>query len=160
MKKSKAVIRPLVVASLMMLVVGAARLPVVAKDPTREVLGLNLGMTEKSARSRLQKIATWQKPDRKKRLEVWILKSDPTYNFLIVKFKESRLIFIQAVVHSTARVRYDDLGNLAQAVTRSDGHTHTYEWKIKPRGKKAGYLLLARGSNSEFLTSYSLYIIP
>lgn len=157
---SKAVIRPLVVAGLMMLLVGGASPPVVAQHPKREVLGLKLGMTENSAHSRLQKIATWQKPDRKKRLEVWILKSNPTYNYLIVKFKESRLIFIQAVVHSTARVRYDDLGSLAQAVTRSDGHTHTYEWKIKPRGNKAGYLLIARGSNSEFLTSYSIYIIP
>jgi len=160
MKRSKAVIRPLMVASLMMLLMGGTRLPVVAKDPTREVLGLRLGMGEQSARSRLQKIATWQKPPFKKRLEVWILSHDPTYNYLIVKFKNSQLIFIQAVVHATAHVRYDDLGSLAHAVTRSDGHTYTYEWKVRPQAKKAGYLLMARGNNSEFLTSYSLYIIP
>jgi hypothetical protein len=158
--ETKAVKRRLMIASLMILVAAGSHFAVLAKDPTREVLGLRLGMSEQSARNRLTKIATWQKPDRKKRLEVWVLKGDPTYRFLIVKFKESQLIFVQAVVNETAHVRYDELGSLAQAVNRSDGHTHTYEWKVKPRAKQAGYLLIARGTNSEFVTSYSLYIIP
>lgn len=160
MKTGKVALRRILIASWLVLLVAGAQQHVAGKDPTREVLGLRLGMSEQSARSRLQKIATWQKPAFKKRLEVWTLSHDPTYNYLVVKFKNSQLIFVQAVVHPTAQVRYDDLGSLADAVTRSDGHTHAYEWKIKPRGKKAGYLLIARGSNPEFLTSYSLYIIP
>src|SRR6185503_2748966 len=160
MKTLKIVLRRIAFASLFVLVVAGAQQQVAGKDPTREVLGLRLGMSEQSARSRLQKIATWQKPAFKKRLEVWILSHDPTYNYLVVKFKNSQLIFIQAVVNAAAHVRYEDLGSLAHAVTRSDGHTHTYEWKIKPHGKQAGCLLIARGSNPEFLTSYSIYIIP
>lgn len=151
--------RRLMIASLMVLVAGAY-VQALAKDPTKEVVGLRLEMSEKSARARLEKIATWQKPDRKKRLEVWVLKSDPTYRYVTVKFKENKLIFLQAAVNETAHVRYQDLGSLAHAVTRSDGYTHTYEWKVKPHAHKAGYLLIARGNNSEFLTSYSIYIIP
>ena len=35
---------------------------------------------------------------------------------------------------------------------------YSYKWKIPAREKESAVLLIARGNNAEFLTSYSLYL--
>jgi hypothetical protein len=132
-----------------------------APKPTREVFGLRLGMSEESAHKRLRKIATQQKEEREEEeggeQEVWILKEDARYNYLLTKFsREHRLILLTVVAHPS-RVRYSDLGETKDATVATDGINYSYKWRIPAQGKESALLLIARGSNAEFLTSYSLY---
>src|SRR5512132_2773637 len=130
--------------------------------PSREVFGLRLGMSEEAVHKRMRKIATQQKEEREEEeggeQEVWILKKDPRYNYLLTKFSsEHRLILVTAVAHAN-RVRYSDLGETKNATVATDGMNYSYKWKIAAQGKERAVLLIARGSNAEFLTSYSLYL--
>jgi L-2-hydroxyglutarate oxidase LhgO len=132
-----------------------------AKQPPREFFGLRLGMSEDAARSRLKKIASQQKEEREEEeggeQEVWILKRDSRFNYLLVKFtKEHRLNWITVVAHPK-RVRYADIAGLDLATKATDGINYSYKWKVEPTKQQPGYLIIARGSSDEFLTSYSVY---
>src|SRR6266550_4794308 len=149
---------PLISLLLLLLVSGAQAAP--AKS-AREVFGLRLGMTEEAVHKRMRRIATQQKEEREEEeggeQEVWVLKKDLRYNYLLTKFSsEHRLILITVVAHPS-RVRYSDLGETKDATVASDGINYSYKWKIPAQGKESAVLLIARGSNAEFLTSYSLY---
>jgi hypothetical protein len=144
---------------LLIFVAGIQAAPV---KPAREVFGLRLGMTEEAVHKRMRKIATQQKEEREEEeggeREFWILKKDPRYNYLLTKFsREHRLILVTAVAHAN-RVRYSDLGETKDATVATDGMNYSYKWKIAAQGKERAILLIARGSNAEFLTSYSLYL--
>ncbi|MEO7970998.1 MAG: hypothetical protein ABI698_06850 [bacterium] len=148
--------------SLLLLLLSSSIQSAPAK-PSREVFGLSLGMSEAAVHKRMRKIATQQKEEREKEegseQEVWILKKDARYNYLLTKFdREHRLIFVTAVAHPN-RVRYSDLGETKDATVATDGINYSYKWKIAAQGKERAVLLIARGSNAEFLTSYSLYFI-
>jgi len=142
------------------LLVVAGSLSALAK-PLREVLGLRLGMSEESVHQHLRKIATQQKEEREAEeggeQEVWILKKDVRFNYILTKFSgEHRLILVTVVAHP-GRVRYSDLGETKDATVASDGMNYSYKWKIPAQEKERAVLLIARGSNADFLTSYSLY---
>jgi len=129
--------------------------------PSREVFGLRLGMSEEAVHKRLRKIATQKKEEREEEeggeQEVWILRKDARYNYLLTKFsREHRLILVTAVAHPN-RVRYLDLGETKDATLATDGMNYSYKWKLAGQGKERAVLLIARGSSTEFLTSYSLY---
>jgi len=137
-----------------------AVVPAMTKPP-REVFGLRLGMSEESVHKRLRKIATQQKEEKEAEeggeQEVWVLKKDARYNYLLTRFAgDHRLIFV-TVVAQPNRVRYGDLANVDEATKATDGTNYSYKWKVEPSRKQPGYLLIARGSSPEFLTSYSLY---
>ncbi|MGI8836977.1 MAG: hypothetical protein ACR2H4_10120 [Pyrinomonadaceae bacterium] len=143
--------------STLVLVTAAQAAP---SKPTREVFGLRLGMSEESAHKRLRRIATQQKEEREEEegeQEVWILKKDARYNYLLTKFsREHRLTLVTVVAHPSC-VRYSDLGETKNATVATDGTNYSYKWKIPAQGKEKPVLLIARGSNAEFLNSYSLY---
>ena len=129
--------------------------------PSREVFGLRLGMSEESVHKRLRKIATQKKEEREEEeggeQEVWILRKDARYNYLLTKFsRDHRLILVTAVARPN-RIRYSDLGETKDATLTTDGMNYSYKWKIEAQGKERAVLLIARGSSAEFLTSYSLY---
>jgi hypothetical protein len=130
--------------------------------PSREVFGLRLGMSEEAVHKRMRRIATQQKEEREEEeggeQEVWILKKDARYNYLLTKFsREHRLIFVTVVAHPS-QVRYADLGETKDATVATDGMNYSYKWRIPAQGKESAVLLIARGSSAEFLTSYSLYL--
>ncbi len=130
--------------------------------PSPEVFGLRLGMSEEAVHKRMRRIATQQKEEREEEeggeQEVWMLKKDSRYNYLLTKFsREHRLIFVTVVVHPS-RVRYSDLGETKDATVATDGMNYSYKWKISAQGKESAVVLIARGSNAEFLTSYSVYL--
>jgi hypothetical protein len=131
------------------------------KQPPREFFGLRLGMSEEAVRSRLRKIAKQQKEEREEEeggeQEVWILKRDSKFNYLLVKFnKEHRLNWMTVVAHPKV-VRYADLASLDLATKATDGINYSYKWKVEKTAQQPGYLIIARGSSNEFLTSYSVY---
>lgn len=130
--------------------------------PSREAFGLRLGMSEEAVHRRMRRIATQQKEEREEEeggeQEVWILKKDLRYKYLLTKFsREHRLIFVTVVAHPS-RVRYSDLGETKDATVATDGMNYSYKWKIAAQGTERAVLIIARGSNAEFLTSYSLYL--
>ncbi len=131
-------------------------------QPSREAFGLRLGMREETVHKHMRRVATQQKEEREEEeggeQEVWILKKDSRYDYLLTKFsREHRLIFVTVVAHPS-RVRYSDLGETKDATVATDGMNYSYKWKIPAQGKESAVLLIARGSSAEFLTSYSLYL--
>jgi hypothetical protein len=130
-------------------------------QPPREFFRLRLGMGEEAVRRRLRKIATQQKEEREEEeggeQEVWILKRDTKFNYLLVKFnKEHRLNWMTVVAHPKL-VRYADLASIELATKATDGINFSYKWKVEKTAQQPGYLIIARGSSEEFLTSYSVY---
>jgi hypothetical protein len=149
-------LRVFLLSTLLLVTVQAAR------EPTREVFGLRLGMNEETVHKGMRRIATQQKEEREEEeggeQEVWVLKKDLRYNYLLTKFnREHRLILVTVVAHPN-RVRYSDLGETKDATVATDGINYSYKWKIPAQKDERAVLLIARGGNAEFLTSYSLYL--
>ena len=63
------------------------------------------------------------------------------------------------VVARAQQVRYADLASLNTAAKASDGQNYSFKWKIEPGKGARPYVVNARGSSSEFLTSYSVYYV-
>jgi len=148
--------------STLLLLLVCAGLQAAPAKPSREVFALRLGMSEEAVHKRMRRIATQQKEEREEEeggeQEVWILKKDSNYKYLLTKFsREHRLIFVTVVAHP-GQVRYADLGETKDATVATDGMNYSYKWKIPAQGKESAVLLIARGSSAEFLTSYSLYL--
>jgi hypothetical protein len=61
------------------------------------------------------------------------------------------------VVAHPNRVRYSDIANVDEAIKATDGTNYSVKWKVDADRNQPGYLIIARGSSPEFLTSYSLY---
>ena len=145
----------------LLLVLVSAGVVTAAKQPPREFFGLRLGMSEETARHRLRKIARQEKEEREEEeggeQEVWILKRDSRFNYLLTRFnREHRLVLITVVAHPN-RVRYADIGSAKDAAVATDGMNYSYKWKVEPGKRERPLILIARGSSPEFLTSYSLY---
>lgn len=131
------------------------------KRPPREFFGLRLGMSEETVRGRLRRIAKQEKEEREEEeggeQEVWIFKRDARFNYVLVKFnKEHRLNWMTVVAHPKL-VRYADIASLELATKATDGINFSYKWKVEASKQQPGYLIIARGSSEEFLTSYSVY---
>jgi hypothetical protein len=123
--------------------------------------GLRLDMTEEEAHERLRKIATQEKEEKEKEeggeQEVWILKRDAKYSYLIARFSRDHRLILITVVARPQRARYSDVGRLKDAAKATDGQNYSYKWKVERRKDARSYILTARGSHPEFLTSYSIY---
>jgi hypothetical protein len=158
MTKPKALQLLLLIISLATQTVAAG-----AQRAPRAPFGLRLGMSEEAAKERLRKIATQQKEEREEEeggeQEVWIFKQDPKYNYLIAKFSREHLLILITVVARPQQVRYGDVANLDTAAKASDGQNYSYKWKVEPGKGARAYVINARGSSPEFLTSYSVYYV-
>jgi len=134
--------------------------PVSAKR-VRDLFGLKIGMSEESVHKKLKKIATQQKEEKEKEeegeQEVWSLKKDDRFDYILTRFNREHRLTLITVVARPNRVRYSDVADTKEATVASDGRNYSYRWKVEREGRQPPYLLIARGSSSEFLTSYSLY---
>jgi len=134
--------------------------PVSAKKRVRDLFGLKIGMSEESVHKKLKKIATQQKEEKEKEegeQEVWSLKKDDRFDYILTRFNRDHRLTLITVVARPNRVRYSDVAETKEATVASDGRNYSYRWKVERDGAQPAYLLIARGSSSEFLTSYSLY---
>ena len=152
--------KSLVLALLvLMFAVGSAA---AAQKPTREVFGLRLGMSEEAVHERLRKIARQQKEEKEEEeggeQEVWILKHDAKSDYLLTRFNEEHRLILITVVAQLQQVRYADLASLHDASKATDGVNYSYKWKVAATKQQPAFLIIARGSEAEFLTSYSLYL--
>ena len=148
---------------LLLLLVAVNASVVSAKKRPRDLFGLKIGMTEEAVHKLLKKIATQQKEEKEKEeegeQEVWTLERDGRFDYVLTRFNREHRLTLITVVARPNQVRYSDIAESADATVVSDGRNFSYKWKIKKDGSRPGYLLIARGSSSEFLTSYSLYPI-
>jgi hypothetical protein len=151
------------VCLLLFLLLGATVADAMMKGPRPEVLGIKLGMKEEAARSRLRKVAHQQKEERENEgegeQEVWTLRKHPRFDYLIIRFTgEHRVWFVTAVPRKESRMQYSELGDLKDARQQTDGTNYTYTWQVAARGREPGYVVVARGSDPQYLTSYSIYL--
>ena len=126
--------------------------------PRRDIVGLRLDMTKEAAHSLLQKIGTLQREERK-RQEVWEVR-DPYFSHVIVGFdKQSRIRFVTAVAREGGqRMRYADVANLKKARQEGDvsANNYNYVWELSARGKETKGLVIARGHDPLYLSTYSI----
>jgi hypothetical protein len=126
--------------------------------PRRDIVGLRLDMSKEDAHSRLQKIGTLQREDRK-RQEVWEVR-DPYFSHVIVGFdKQSRIRFVTAVAREGGqRMRYTDVANLERARQEGDvsANNYNYVWELSARGREPKGLVMARGRDPLYLSTYSI----
>jgi hypothetical protein len=66
------------------------------------------------------------------------------------------LSWITAVAHPN-RVRYADIASFELATKATDGINYSYKWKVTASKQQPAFLIIARGSSAEFITSYSVY---
>ena len=143
---------------LLLLVVEGIAAPA---QPSRDVFGLRLGMNEETVHKRMRKISTQQKEEREEEeggeQEIWILKKDPRYQYVLTKFSREHRLILVTVMAQPNRVKYSDLGDVKSATVASDGMNYSYKWKLPAQRKESALMVIARGGNADYLTSYSIY---
>ncbi len=121
--------------------------------PRGELLGIRLGMTEAEATARMSKLgrpnATMPAPK-----QGWEL-DDSRYAHLIVRYDGNHLVKWVTVLarEDGPRVRYRDIGDVKKAARSG---FYFYTWTVPPKKTRAGYVVVARGTDPEFLSSLSL----
>ena len=126
------------------------------KAPAPEILGVRLGMPYAEACAKLNKIAQFKNEDEGQ--EVWMLRDDPHYQFLIVGFdRERRVRYVTALARSDgAPVNYGDVGDVQTALRSGQSGNLTYTWRINSRKNSFEYAAIAKGKDSQRLSSYSV----
>jgi hypothetical protein len=71
---------------------------------------------------------------------------------------EHLLTWLTIVAHPN-RVSYADVASLELATKTTDGSNYSYKWKVAANKQQSAFLIIARGSSPDFLTSYSVYPI-
>ena len=133
--------------------------PGAAAGQRRDVVGLRLGMTKEAARRQLQKIGTLQREERK-RQEVWEVRDD-YFSHVVVGFdQQARVRFVTAVAREggARRMRYSDVASLKAARQEGDAsiNNYNYVWELARRGKEPRVLVVARGRDPEYLSTYTI----
>lgn len=125
-------------------------------EPRRELLGLSLDMSKQAAQRRLKELGQLEREERK-RQEVWKVR-DPHFAYVLVGFDgEERLRYVTALARADGtRLRYREVGDLKHA--RSVGATGNYHyiWELPARDKQPRIQVIVRGTDAEYLSSYSL----
>jgi hypothetical protein len=152
MKKS---VTSILLLMLVILEVGAA-----TRDPRSRVLGLRLGMKEEAAHHRLRKIARQEKEEKdgekEGEQEVWLLR-DHRLSYVVLRFDhEHELWSITVVARPGSHVLYSEVADLKSANQATDGRNYTYTWKVNRGVRKKSYVVVARGGDPAYLTSYSI----
>jgi hypothetical protein len=128
-----------------------------AKEPPHDVLGVRPGMSEPEVRRLLDKVGREVREERQKQ-KVWEVR-DAHISHVIVRFSADNLVrWVTAMARreGDGRLRYADVGDTRRAEHKTDGRNHTYIWKVAARKGRPGFLVVAGGSDPQYLTSYRL----
>lgn len=136
----------------------AASVSALVAEPRRDIMGINIGMSKEAARHQLQKLGQLQREERK-RQEVWELR-DRHFSHLIVGFdKASQVRFVTAVAREDGeRTLYSDVAELKKARQIGDVAINNfhYVWELAAGGQVPKTIVVARGRNPKYLTTYSI----
>jgi hypothetical protein len=142
---------------LLILFASAAAFSVEAKTAS-DVLGIRVGMSKSEASVRLQKLGKLEKDERKQQ-QIWALTNDPNYSYLIIAYNKefTEVRFVTAKAKENGRkVRYSDVVDLKKAKQVGATNNYKYVQEIPASGKNPGYVITARGQDSEYLTYFSI----
>lgn len=125
----------------------------------KDILGISVGMNKPDAQKRLEEIAVFDSENRKTG-QLWRLKNDSHFSNIAVAYDaDNKIRFVTALVDGTTakqRMRFIDVGDLASAEKQITEPHHKYYWDVPATEGKSAYRIFAYGSDSEFLTIYSL----
>lgn len=149
-------------ASLALLVIAFTCLSAMGGAPKLkgEVLGLRLEMSKAEAQKRLQEIGKFVR-DERKRQEIWEVKDDHFSHVILGFDAKDMLRYITAVAREdkdAKRVEYSAIGDVEQAHQAGDPaiKNYNYEWRLAAAKGSAEALVIARGRDDKFLSTYSL----
>jgi len=124
--------------------------------PRPEIMGISLDMSRDAARARLKAIGTLEKEERK-RQEVWAVKDSRISHLLVGYDSENRVRYVTALARTDGpRIRYQDVADVKSAQQSHVQGNHKFTWEVATRRGHAGYLLIARGRDLQYLDSYSV----
>lgn len=131
-----------------------------ADQPSREILGLHLGMKHEDAVARLKEIGKFEREERK-RQEIWTVRDERYSHIIISTTKDGHLRFITAVApeaEKPGRLRYADIGDLEKAKQVGDPSINNfhYQWTLEPTEDEPETQVSVRGRDPEFLWIHAL----
>jgi hypothetical protein len=152
------------IASTVFVILFTVSLFAADQNPQPSILGIKLGMKEKAVRKLLQKIGKQQKEEKKEEEEeggeeeIWLLTGNSKYDSLIVGFDRKHLVRYVSVFAEKNKngVRYSEIGDLKSARFEGNPSNYRYTWDMPAKGKVPRYLVIARGIDKQYLTSYSI----
>ena len=127
-----------------------------SRPPAPEILGIRLGMDYAKAHTLLTKLGHFKSED--ERQEVWALRRDKRYEYLIVGFdRDHKVRYVTALARPHgAPVDYDSIGDLRDAEHTGTTGNVRYIWRPKKYPDSLEYLVIARGQAPHQLTMYSV----
>ncbi len=134
--------------------------PETAPELKREILGLHLDMGKAAVQKRLKEIGKFVR-DERKRQEVWEVR-DERFSHLAVGFDaKETLRYVTAMARTdkeAKRVGYGEIGDVKAARQAGDLaiKNFAYEWSLPAAGGEPAMLVIVRGRDPEFLSTYSL----
>lgn len=152
--------KKLIASSIFILLVSTC----IFSAPLPSILGIRLGMKEDAVRKLLQKMGKQQKEEKKEEEEeggeeeIWNLTNNASYESLIVGFDRKHLVRYVTVFgkKNGSGVRYSSVGNVKEAKFESNPNNYRYTWDVAAKGSTPRFLVIARGTNQDFLSSYSI----
>ncbi|MGH9902821.1 MAG: hypothetical protein ACRD68_13520, partial [Pyrinomonadaceae bacterium] len=129
------------------------------QTPPPDALGIRIGMSQKEARGRLEKVGRLLKEERK-RQEVWALDRDPHFASMILGFDGEyrvRYVTLAARAGGAGRMRYSDVADVKGAQQTVGVNNYKYTWRVAARGgDRPGYVVVARGTDPQYLSYFSI----
>ena len=142
--------------SVSLLLVIVALVSVAAARPRPEIMGISLDMNRDDAVVRLKSIGNLERETRK-RQEVWAVKDVRISHLLVGYDAENRVRYVTAIARTDGpRIRYHEVANPKSAQRNETPGNHKFTWEIEERRGQAGFILIARGHDAQYLDSYSV----
>ena len=142
--------------SVSLLLVICVLVSAAAARPRPEIMGISLDMKRDDAVARLKSIGSLEKEARK-RQEVWAVKDARISHLLVGYDAEGRVRYVTAIARTDGpRIRYQEVGELKSAQRSVTPGNHKFTWEIEEHRGRSGFILIARGHDSQYLDSYSV----
>lgn len=127
-------------------------------ETKKDILGLYVGMSHEKAIKVLQEIGK-KAHDERKQQEIWKLKNDKFFSHLIVSFdkdyKKVRFVTAKALENGQS-LRYTDVLDVKKAKAQVLPNNYKYVLLVPANGKQAGYRIIARGKDKDYLTYFAV----
>jgi len=126
------------------------------KQPAPQILGLRLGMAYERAHARLNEIGQFKSEDEGQ--QVWTLRNDKHYQYLIIGFDRERTVrYVTVIARPDGHpVSYADVGNLADATRTGGAGNLRYTWEANDKKGGFDYLAIAKGKDQRYLNRYAV----
>jgi hypothetical protein len=127
-----------------------------SRVPQPEILRIRLGMKYAKAHALLIRLGHFKSED--ERQEVWALRRDKRYEYLIVGFDRDHTVrYVTALARPNGEpVDYSSIGNLTDAEHAGTTGNMRYIWRPKKHPDNLEYMVIARGQAPNQLAMYAV----